>query len=150
MKKIITVIQLILLIFPIKCISQNIDSTEMRINLLNFLISKGDYDSSMINSGTYLIIKDLKTLEDYQKQEFGIFSFGTLTSHSYRHLLLKDQNKIFLVNMRLPIEDVLKKLLQFFRENQYYLKEDILDYIEKVINLHQFNEKTQAWQLETH
>lgn len=80
--------------------SQNITSDNLRDTLLNFLISKGDFDKDVKKEGILLIINEITTQEKYTNQEVGVFKFGTLTSHSYYHVLLKDKSNYTLVDMK--------------------------------------------------
>ena len=80
--------------------SQNITHDNLRDTLLNFLVSKGDFDKEMKTEGTLLIINEISTLKKHKNQEVGVFKFGTLTSHSYFHVLLKDKSNYIFVEDR--------------------------------------------------
>jgi hypothetical protein len=128
--------------------SQNITSDNLKDTLLDFLISKGDFDKDMKTEGTLLIINDISTLKKYENQEVGVFKFGTLTSHSCYHLFLKDKDDCTIVDMKQPYENIVSLLLEYFQGNPFYSKEDILVYIKRVTELYIKNQDAVPWKLD--
>ena len=89
-----------------------------------------------------------QTLKKYENQDVGIFKFGTLTSHSYYHLLLKGKNNYTVVNMKQPFENIVLLLLKYFQRNQFYSKEEVLVYIKKTTELYMKNQDVVPWKLD--
>jgi len=128
--------------------SQNITDDNLRDTLLDFLISKGDYDKDMKTEGVLLIINDISSLEKFDKQEMGIFKFGTLTSHSYFHVFFKDKEGFTIVDMKQPYENIVPLFLKYFQRNQDYTKEEVLNYLKDATELYRKNECVVSWKLD--
>lgn len=128
-------------------LSQNIESDKLRDTLFEFLISKGDYDKDMKTEGVLLIINDISSLEKFDKQDIGIFKFGTLTSHSYFHIFFKDKEGYTIVNMKQPYENIVPLFLEYFQRNQNYTKEEVLHYIKDVTELYRKNQGIVPWEI---
>jgi hypothetical protein len=69
---------------------------------------------------TLLIINDIVTLRKIENQEFGIYKFGTLTSESYFHILLKDKDYCTIVDMKQPYENIIPTIIKYFQRNSFY------------------------------
>ncbi|GBU06813.1 hypothetical protein AwDysgo_01440 [Bacteroidales bacterium] len=44
--------------------------------------------------------------------------------------------------MEQPLDDSLKKVIDFFEQHKYYTKDDIVLYLRELIRIHQLNNKT--------
>ncbi|MDD2799024.1 MAG: hypothetical protein PHV20_10560 [Bacteroidales bacterium] len=141
----------VLLMIVVNCvqlIAKNIQPVNLTDSLIEFLITKDDFDESMKAEGTMLIVNDVLTLKQYKNQEAGIFKFGTLTSHSYFHLLLKEKDNETLVDMKQPYENIVFLLLEYFQRNEIYSKDKILLYIKKVTELYNKNRSNNPWKVD--
>ena len=139
----------LILVNYVQLLSQNVKSENLRDTLFEFLISKGDFDKGMETESVILIINDISTLKKFENQDIGVFKFGTLTSHSYFHLLLKDKNNNIIVDMKQPYENIVILLLEYFQRNQFYSKEEILIYIKKVTELYMKNQNVVPWEADS-
>ncbi|NLD49333.1 MAG: hypothetical protein GX660_19410 [Clostridiaceae bacterium] len=129
-------------------LSQNITADNLRCTLFDFLISKGDYDKDMKTEGVLLIINEISSLEKFDKQEIGIFKFGTLTSHSCFHIFFKDKEGFTIIDMRQPYENIVPLFLEYFQRNQNYTKEEVLNYIKDITELYKINQGVVPWKLD--
>ncbi len=143
---------LILLLFLIvnymQLSSQNIESNNLRDSLFEFLISQGDFDKDMKTKETILIINDIATLKPFEKQSNGVFKFGTLTSHSYFHILLRDNGENVIINMKQPLENIMPLILNYFQRNSLISKKEVLCYLKKIMELYLKNQNSTPWKLD--
>ena len=146
-KRLLLVVFLILISYT-QLLSQNIKSDNLRDTLFVFLISQGDYNKEMKTEGVLLIINDISSLEKFDKQEIGIFKFGTLTSHSYFHVFFKDKKGYTIVDMRQPYENLVPLFLEYFKRNQNYTKEEVLHYINDATELYKKNQNVVPWKID--
>ncbi len=128
--------------------SQNIKANNLRDSLFEFLISQGEFDKDMQTKETILIINDIVTLIPIEKQSNGIFKFGTLTSHSYFHIILSSNGDYVIINMRQPFENIILSILDYFQRNQQYSKKEVLCYMEKITELYLKNQNSIPWKIE--
>lgn len=136
----------LIFIYTSSLFSQKNHSQQFERKLLYFLASCGDYDSSMVSrSRGILIIDDLITHNDFHDQKYGVFILRTLTTHSYSHLLLKSQDSIQLINMREPYDSTILTLVKYFKENQFFTQEEVLQYLEKATEIYRRNQKAVPW-----
>jgi hypothetical protein len=49
--------------------------------------------------------------------------------------------------MKQPFENVISILIEHFQGNNYYNKEEILNYTKKVLDLYKANQKVIPWQI---
>ncbi len=147
-KRRLLLIFLFIIVNYMQLLAQNVKSNNLRDTLFEFLISKNDFNKDMQTKGTILIINDILTLKKYDDQEVGVFKFGTLTSHSYFHLLLKDKNNYTIVNMKQPYENIVLLLLDYFENNPFYSKEEMLLYIKRATELYIKNKKVVPWKID--
>ena len=147
-KRFLTVL-FFLIISYIQLLSQNIETDNLRDTLFEFLISKGDYYKDMKTEGALLIINDISSLEKFDKQDFGIFKFGTLASHSYFHLFLKNKNDYIIVDMKQPYENIVPLILEYFQKNKNYSKEEVLHYIKDATELYRINQGIVPWEVDS-
>lgn len=129
-------------------LSQNIKSDNLRCTLFEFLISKGDYDKDMKTEGVLLLINEISSLEKFEKQEIGVFKFGTLTTHSYYHVFFKEKEDYTIVDMKQPYENIVLLFLEYFQRNQDYSKEDVLLYMKAVTELYRKNQGVVPWEVD--
>jgi len=89
------------------------------------------------------LIYDRRKKEAIEDGKDGIFVFSSVVSSGFRyHFVLVGQDSFQILNMEDPIdENILKLCCFFFKNKQYYSKEDILFYIENIITTYQKNEK---------
>lgn len=128
-------------------LSQDIKPENLRDTLFKALVSTGDFEEGMMTQETILIINDIVTLKHINEQEYGVFMFGTLTSHSYFHILLRDKDAYVIIDMKQSYEKVILKILDYFRQNNLYSKEEILLYFTKVTELYKKNQENIPWEL---
>lgn len=118
----------------------------VKMNLIKFLINKkdlvGDFNSFNKN---VLIVNDIVSFEKYEKKQYGIFKFGTLSSHSFFHMLLKSKQSYTIIDMRLPLEDNLLQVVNYFKEVKVYNSDTILNYFAKIIELNKRNSEIVPW-----
>lgn len=118
----------------------------LKTSLIKFLIEKKDLISDYKSFNTnVLIVNDILTLEKPEKEDYGIFKFGTLSSHSYFHILLKDKNKYKILDMRQPLENVVLQVVSYFKEEEFYDRDLVLAYLDKVIELYKRNMQAVPW-----
>jgi len=126
----------------------NAQSDSLTIKLYDFLISTNDLTEWSKSQNTMLIINDLITYKEFKNQEYGIFKFCTLTTHTYTHILLVSRKgKYTIVNMYEPLEKSLHSVIEFLKMNKNFSKEDTIKYIEGVLDLHKSNKETIPWSL---
>ena len=134
----------LLLFFSINgCINAQPDS--LTVKLYDFLISTKDLSEWSKSQNTMLFIIDLVTYKDFENQEYGIFRFSTLTTHTYKHILLVSNGQYSIVNMREPLEKSFRLILEYLKINKNYSKEDIVKYLEKVLDLYKSNSEAIPW-----
>ena len=80
-----------------------------------------------------------------KKKQYGIFKFGTLSSHSFFHMLLKNKQTYIIIDMRLPLEDNLLQIVNYFKEVKVYNSDTILNYFTKIIELNKRNSEIFPW-----
>ena len=125
----------------------NAQSDSLTIKLYDFLISTKDLSEWSKSKNTILIINDLVTYKKFKNQEYGIFKFCTLTTHTYTHILLVSKGKYTIVNMREPLEKSLQSVLEFLKINKNYPKEDTITYMEGVLKIYKSNNEIIPWTL---
>lgn len=118
----------------------------VKMNLIKFLINKKDLvdDFNSFNKNV-LIVNDIVSFEKYEKKQYGIFKFGTLSSHSFFHMLLKNKQSYTIIDMRLPLEDNLLQIVNYFKEVKVYNSDTILNYFTKIIELNKRNSEIVPW-----
>jgi hypothetical protein len=121
----------------------------LRIRLIDFLISTGDLLEDSEPTNTMLIINNIVTYTELKNQSYGIFKFGTLTTHSYFHILLKDESDYKIIDMRQPIEDVFQAILKCMANKTIYTKSDIVAYLNAIISLYKSNDNSIPWKVES-
>jgi hypothetical protein len=142
------ILLLILIANYMQLSSQNIESNNLRDSLFEFLISQGDFDKDMKSKEAILIINDIATLKPFEKQSNGIFKFGTLTSHSYFHILLCNDGDYLIINMKQPFENIIPKLLDYFQKNPLLSKKEVLCYMKRATELYLKNQDSIPWKLD--
>ena len=125
----------------------NAQSDSLTIKLYDFLISTKDLSEWGKSQKTKLFINDLVTYKDFKNQEYGIFQFSTLTTHTYTHILLVSKGKYTIVNMYEPLEKSLQSVLEFLNANKSFSKENTIKYIEGVLGLYKSNKEAIPWSL---
>jgi hypothetical protein len=118
----------------------------VKMNLIKFLINKKDLvcDFNSFNKNV-LIVNDIVSFEKYGKKQYGIFKFGTLSSHSFFHMLLKNKQSYTIIDMRLSLEDNLLQVVNYFKEVKVYNSDTILNYFTKIIELNKRNSEIVPW-----
>ena len=118
----------------------------VKMILIKFLVNKKDLvgDINSFNKNV-LIVSDIVSFEKYEKKQYGIFKFGTLSSHSFFHLLLKNKLTYTIIDMRLPLEDILFQVVNYFKEVKVYDSDMILNYFAKIIELKKRNSEIVPW-----
>lgn len=147
MKKILMFIPLVAIVCSMHLSAQNYTNDSLRIKLFDFLISKKDFVGDSKTTKTLLIINDIVTLKTIEQQKNGVFKFGTLTSHSYFHILLKYGNKYDIVDMKQPYEKIIPTIIFFFKKNNLYSKSDVLKYLIKLTDLYLANQNAIHWRI---
>jgi hypothetical protein len=146
MKKIISILLFIVLINHLPLIAQTHISDSLRYELLDFLITKNDFVGDTKTTETLLIINDLTSLKPLKNQKCGVFKFGTLTSHSYFHILLKQGDGYIIVDMKQPFEKIIPVILTHFKLNSCYSKADVVEYLKKITDLYLKNQDVVPWE----
>jgi hypothetical protein len=142
------IILILFVCFSLLSNAQEIKSKGLRDTLFDFLIKKGDFAENIKTDSIILIINDVSTLNSYESQKVGIFKFGTLTTHSYFHLLIKDKGNFTIIDMRQPYENVVLLLLEHFDRNTNYSKVEVLGYLKNVTELYERNHNAVPWKLD--
>ena len=118
----------------------------VKVILIKFLINKKDLvgDINSFNKNI-LIVNDIVSFEKYENNQYGIFKFGTISSHSFFHMLLKNKQSYTIIDMRLPLEDNLLQVVNYFKKVKVYNSDIILNYFTKIIELSKRNSKIVPW-----
>jgi hypothetical protein len=89
------------------------------------------------------LIIDLKKDKNILECREGVFLVILLSSSSYSHFLLVDDNSFHIVNMRNSFTEIIETVLDFFGKNAQYSRDDILFYIKEIIRIDKLNKKTE-------
>jgi hypothetical protein len=122
----------------------NAQSDSLTVKLYDFFKSKNEMSENVKPRQTFLIINDLVTFKEFKSQEYGIFKFCTLTTHTFTHILLVNNT---IVDMYQPLEKSLYSVLEYLKMNKNFSKEDIFRYIEGVLDLYRSNTESIPWSL---
>lgn len=148
MKKRLLLLLLLFIMTSTPSWGQNGEECDVRDTLINFLILTKDLSDRVNKQNVFLFVNEIRTHKQYKNQNVGIFKFGTLRTHSYFHLLLKSSSEnIVLVDMTQPYENVMLVLLEYFKVNRFYSKDEILDCIKRTTDLYVRNQKAIPWTL---
>jgi hypothetical protein len=117
----------------------------LTIKLYDFLKSKNEMSANVKAGQTILIINDLVTCQEFKDQEYGIFKFCTLSSHTYTHILLVNKGQYSIVDMYQPPDIILESILNYLKTNKNFTKEVSIKYLEAIIKLYKSNTKEIPW-----
>jgi hypothetical protein len=113
-------------------------------SLVSFLIERhpielSDYSSDDLSD---FYINDRKKQKPIEEGQEGVFVFSSTLASGFRyHFLLVDKCNFQILNMTEPIDINVLKIIQFFKRNKQYCKEDILFYINDLVITYQRNEE---------
>ncbi|MDR2036493.1 MAG: hypothetical protein LBQ60_01070 [Bacteroidales bacterium] len=117
----------------------------LTIKLYDFLKSKKEMSENVKVGQTILIINELVSYQEFKNQEYGIFRFGTLSSHTYIHILLVDKEKYLIVDMYQPLDIILEPILNYLKTNTKITKKNSIQYLEAVLKLYKLNTEEISW-----
>ncbi len=136
------VLLLIIVLFtPIQSKSTNISLDSIKLSLIAFLNEIEPWEKHQIEDIPNFLIIDRKNGQIEEKKE-GIFIFSSSVSSGNRaHFLLIERKSFQVLNMKDSIEHNILKLTEFLARNKQYSKNDILFYINLLVETHLINEK---------
>ncbi len=145
MKKLLLILLGVLSLNNISLNAQTINSEDICNKLYNFLITKEDLIEDSLLGKPDFYIYELKSNLEYKNQITGIFRFKTLASHSSYHIFLKNENNINIVDCSQSFDKMMVQVLKYFKGNNDFSKDDILIYLEKLIEIYESNENAYIW-----
>lgn len=110
----------------------------IQIKLTKFLKDVEEWPWDVDSLASSLII-DKRIDKNILECEDGVFSIITISTSTYTHYIVIDRDSSFIINMRNPIEKNIELLLDYFKNNQKYTREDVIFYISDMITTNNKN-----------
>ena len=141
MKKII--LMLCGFLFSMQLAATDVPLDTIRQMLIDFWEEEESYHKTnytLENSFQWAFIHEVRTRETIKEGMNGVFAPAPPSSISFSHLLFIDDDSYFVMNMEKPCEENLPVLMDFFKKNPQYTKEDIFIYVDYFLRVYKDNE----------
>ena len=123
---------------------QKIKINDVRNELHKFLISTNDaIKEQSIDHPTLFIYdcinKKLIFENDLPECQIGFFRFTTMSPHSYMHFLILYEGSGYIINMKQPLDRIIKELIRHLKRAQDFTKDRSLFCVDEVIYWELYN-----------
>jgi len=122
------------------------DFREIKKSVFDFLVKTEDYSvNNSVNDILNELILEVKTQKPLSKKNtIGIFIFSPMAVHGHSHFILAEKDTFQIINMRETFEDNIKKLIDFFKRNEEYNKDDVIFYMSFFLRINDNNQKNET------
>ena len=123
---------------------QQIDSDslikEVKLKATNFFIEQGVLDKTNVKNGLdYVFITEIHDKKIIGYNTNGIYRIGVLISHSPQHILIKENSKFHILDLK-NITEVLESIISYCERNKLNIDTMFL-YIKEVMRMYEANYK---------
>lgn len=127
--------------FSINIEASNVSLSVIKDSLITFLRKNEHFPSRLTkdNLPNELFTNPINGTHIKEKCS-GIYMIPNLSTHGFTHYLLISKANFTIINMREPLGENIKKVIQFMKKYSFYSKEDVFFYISNLVDTNNQNE----------
>lgn len=130
---------LIVFLYSFRASAEERNNDCIHIKITKFLKDVEGWPWDVDSLASSLII-DKRIDKNILECEDGVFSIITISTSTYTHFIVIDRDSSFIINMRDPIEKNIGLLLEYFKSNRKYTRDDIIFYISDMVKTDKKNQ----------